>query len=62
MDDLIDVYAVLEQIETIATLCTECEKTEKDTDDILYAIKNLASVGRTELEKATKAKQDIAVD
>lgn len=58
MDDLIDVYAVLEQIETIATLCTDCEKTEKDADDVLYAIKTLADVGLTKFRCAESSKAE----
>ena len=58
MDDLIDVYAVLEQIETIATLCTDCEKTEKDADDVLYAIKTLANVGLTKFQSAEASKAE----
>ncbi len=62
MCELIDVYAVLEQIETIAKLYINCDKTEKDTDTILLIIKSLVNIGFEKLQdaEATEAEPNTA--
>lgn len=62
MGDLIEVYAIFDQIETIATLCTDCEKTEKDADDVLYAIKTLANAGYSKLQAIEAASRNTVAE
>ncbi len=62
MSELIDVYAVLEQIETIAKLYVDCNKTEKDTENVLLIIKSLVNIGFEKLQdaEATEAEPNTA--
>lgn len=62
MGDLIEVYAIFDQIETIAVLCIEGHKSEKEADDLFSAIKTLANAGYSKLQAVEAANRNTVAE
>ena len=62
MDDLIEVYAIFDQIETVALLCIEGSKSEKEVDDLFSAIKTLANAGYSKLQAIEAASRNTVAE
>lgn len=62
MGDLLEVYAIFDQIETIAVLCIEGSKNEKEVDDLFSAIKTLANAGYSKLQDVEAASRNTVAE
>lgn len=58
MGDLLEVYAIFDQIEAITVLCIEGSKSEKEADDLFSAIKTLANTGYSKLQAVEAASRN----